>query len=122
MSDNSYKERKQRNDFVDVSEEIDGVPLSDLLANVYKLFEKYGSDARIDISTTEDSDYCSIDLCFTRWETDAEMAARIAYTERQREAEAARLKQRELEETFRKQQEEREERLLLKKLKEKYGE
>lgn len=122
MSDNSYKERKQRNDFVDVSEEINGVPLSDLLANVYKLFEKYGSDARIDISTSEDTNYCSIDLNYTRWETDAEMASRIAYTEKQRQSEAARLKQMELEEKFRKQQEEREERELLRKLKEKYGE
>lgn len=117
-----YKKRKQRNDYVDVSEEIDGVPLADLLANIYKLFEKYGSDARIDISSSEDTNYCSIDLSYTRWETDAEMDSRIAYTEKQRQSEAARLKQRELEEKFRKQQEEREERELLRKLKEKYGE
>ena len=122
MTDDSYKERKMRVEYIDVEEEVQGVVLSDLLANVYKLFEEYGADARLDISTSEDSDYCTVELCYNRWETDAELTSRIAYVEMQRHAAAARLKQRELEESFRKQQEEREERALFERLKEKYGE
>jgi hypothetical protein len=120
--DEDYKQRKQRCEYVDVASEFNGVSLSDLVSNVYMLFERYGGDAQLDITTDDGSDECEIELCYYRWETDDEMEKRISYKEKQRALEEARRARQEAEDAQRKMIEEREERLLLKRLREKYGE